>query len=153
MSRLANRIELLDMKRPSNCSACDGVMVFEGLGRYRCEKCGVTEHDDYGKARNYIEQHPGANVAQISHATGVSTKSINNMVKDQRFEITASSRTFLRCEICGANIRYGRTCSRCEAAYHKQYEEDVRKSNIQGGFGKAERNEDADGAKRFRRQN
>ena len=152
MENMLRKIGFADFSRPTVCKDCEGLMVFEGLGRYKCEKCGFTEHDDYGKARNYIEEHPGANVAQISQATGVTTKSINNMVKEQRFEITSDSRTFLRCEICGTNIRFGRCCVNCESAFHKQYEDKVRKANIEGGFGKAERDENAEGAKRFRRQ-
>jgi len=127
-------------------------MVFKGLGQFKCEDCGNKEYDDYGKARNYIEVQPGANVYQISEATGVSRKAINNMVKEGRFEITRDSKTFLTCEVCGVSIRSGRACKNCEAAYHKAYEEDVRRTNIKGGFGKAERTDDAEGSKRFRRE-
>ena len=79
-------------------------------------------------------------------------RSINNMVKDQRFEIRADSKTFLLCEICGKNIRTGRVCKNCEGAYHRSFEDDVRQSKITGGYGKAERGDDAEGAKRFRRE-
>jgi ribosomal protein L32 len=148
-------LTLMEANRPTKCAEaeCEGVMVFRGLGSYKCEKCGVIDYDDYGHARDYIEKHPGANVAEISDKTGVSRKAINNMVKDGRFEIAKDSRTFLRCEMCGTEIRGGRVCKNCEAAYHKQYEDDVRrKAGITGGFGKAERSEDAEGSKRFKRQ-
>ena len=124
-------------------------MVFRGLGQYKCEDCGYIDHDDYGKARNYIEETPGANVYQIAEATGVARKNITNMVKDGRFEVTQDSKTFLACEVCGVNIRSGRTCRNCEASFHRAYEEDVRRTNIKGGFGKAD--QDAEGAKRFKR--
>jgi rubrerythrin len=127
-------------------------MVFQGLGQYKCEVCGFVEHDDYGKVRNYIEEHPGANVTMISDATGVSRRSINNMVKENRFEITKDSRTFLLCEMCGVNIRSGRVCPNCEAAYHKSYEEEIRRLNVIGGYVKADRSEDSSGSKRFKRE-
>lgn len=149
MSKL---ISVLELNRPTTCSLCEGIMVYRGLGQFKCEDCGNTEYDDYGKSRNYIEKNPGANVYQIAEATGVSRKSINNMVKDGRFEITKDSRSFLSCIVCGVNIRSGRVCPNCEAAYHKQYEDNVRKTHISGGFGKAEKNEDASGAKRFVRE-
>ena len=152
MANMIKGFGIANVSRPTVCKDCEGLMVFEGLGRYKCENCGATEHDDYGKARNYIEGHPGATVSQIAQATGITTKSINNMVKEQRFEISSDSRTFLRCEICGVDIRFGRSCANCESAFHKQYEEKIRKTNIEGGFGKAERDESTDGAKRFKRR-
>jgi len=143
------RISLLELNRPTNCPSCEGIMVFKGLGQYKCEDCGLFEYDDYGKARNYIEEKPGANVYEISEATGVSRKALTNMVKEGRFEIAKDSKTFLVCEVCGVNIRSGRACKNCESAYHKAYEEDVRRTNIKGGFGKGEMGEE--GLKRFRR--
>jgi hypothetical protein len=145
-------ITLTDLNRPAHCGDCKGIMVFQGLGQYKCEDCGLNELDDYGYARNYIEKNPGANVSEISDKTGVSRKSINNMVKEGRFEITKESRTFLLCEVCGINIRSGRVCKNCETAYHKNYEEDIRRTNIKSGYGKAERPEDAQGSKRFNRE-
>ncbi|MCL2255130.1 MAG: hypothetical protein FWC09_11875 [Lachnospiraceae bacterium] len=145
-------ISLQEVNRPITCEECKGLMVFQGLGQYKCEDCGLKDHDDYGKVRNYIESNPGVNVYQIAEATGVTRKSINNMVREQRFEIAKDSKTFIMCEMCGAKIRSGRACKNCEAAYHKQFEEDTRKINIKGGFGKAERSSDAEGSKRFKRE-
>jgi len=144
------RLNLSDLNRPALCEKCEGIMVFRGLGQYKCEDCNHIDHDDYGKARNYIEEQPGANVYQIAEATGVSRKSLTNMVRDGRFEITKDSKTFMVCDVCGVNIRSGRVCQKCEASYHKAYEEDVRRSNIKGGFGKGEKGDE--GVKRFKRE-
>lgn len=56
MSR-EERIEMLKKElnavntynRPTYCEKCGGVMVFKGVGEYRCEKCGYLDYDDYGK--------------------------------------------------------------------------------------------------------
>lgn len=149
------RREILDLSRlniPTYCSKCGGVMIFKGVGEYQCEDCGSLEYDDYGKARNYIEKHPGATSAQVSTATGVSQKSIRDMLKNERLEIAPNSNTFLSCESCGAKIRYGRFCSKCETAYHRGIEESARASrnNNMAGYG-AEVNKGEEGAKRFRR--
>ena len=45
--------------RPSVCSVCGGKMLFVGVGEYHCERCKNVEFDDYGKVRNYIEEHKG----------------------------------------------------------------------------------------------
>jgi tRNA(Ile2) C34 agmatinyltransferase TiaS len=143
---------LLEINRPAVCAGCGGIMVFQGLGQYRCEKCGSVEYDDYGKVREFIEEHPGANVAQIAENTGVTRTTINKMVKEERFEICKESKVFLLCEICGIPIRSGYACKNCEAAYHKQFEEEARKTNITGGYAVADPAEYAEGAKRFKRE-
>lgn len=139
--------------RPVFCEDCGGIMVFKGVGEYKCEDCGGVEYDDYGKVRNYLEKHAGATTADVSEATGVSQKSIREMLKEARLEISPNSSTFMKCEICGAMIRSGRYCDRCEAAYHKEIEEKTRKSrNLNmSGFG-AEKPRGEEGAKRFTRE-
>lgn len=149
------RRELLDinqLNRPTFCEKCGGVMVYKGVGEYKCEECGGLEYDDYGKVRNYIEKHPGATSAQVSAATGVSQKAIRGMLKEERLEIAANSVTFLECEACGAKIRYGRFCAKCETHYHRSLEEKaraVRNVNLSGYSTEIKKGED--GAKRFTR--
>lgn len=148
------RRELLDISHlnmPTFCEKCQGVMVFKGVGEYKCEDCGHLEYDDYGKCRNYIETHPGATSAQVSAGTGVSQKAIRQMLKDQRLEIAPNSHAFLKCESCGASIRYGRLCKACEVKYHRELEDEARAhkphSNMSGFSTKVPKGEE--GAKRF----
>lgn len=139
---------------PTYCSECGGVMVYQGLGEYKCEKCGFLDYDDYGKARNYIEKHMGANAAEVSKATGVSQKSIREMLKDGRLEIAKNSAIFLKCEICGTMIRSGRFCPKCEMNYHHDMEEMARKARHHGDtFGySTENRRGEEGSKRFTRE-
>ncbi|MDE7285770.1 MAG: hypothetical protein K2N55_02845, partial [Lachnospiraceae bacterium] len=73
-----------ELHRPTLCQKCEGVLVYRGIGEYICEECGAVEYDDYGKVRNYLERHRGANVAEISDMTGVSHKAIRDMIKEKR---------------------------------------------------------------------
>lgn len=140
--------------RPLQCEACEGIMIFKGVGEYHCEKCGKVEFDDYGKARLYLESHRGANVSEISKETGVSQKNIRMMVKESRFEITTDSKVFFQCEICKRTIRSGRYCARCEQNVHKRIEDEERErkrsqsADVQV-YGKAQQGEK--GEKRFTR--
>lgn len=145
-------LELNQLNRPTYCEKCNGVMVFKGVGEYKCEDCGNLAYDDYGKVRNYIEKHSGATSAQVSAATGVSQKSIRDMLREERLEIAANSAVFLKCELCGASIRFGRFCSKCETVYHRRVEERARagKNLNMAGFS-TERPRGEDGAKRFTR--
>lgn len=145
--------ELLDednYNRPTICEECGGIMVFKGVGEYKCEKCGCIGYDDYGKARNYLEQHPGATMAEVASETGVAQKAIRSMIKECRLEIAPTSNVFMRCEICGTSIRSGRFCARCETAHHREIEERARKKMDMSGFS-TEKITGEDGAKRFKR--
>ena len=146
--------EINTYNRPTYCSECGGVMVFKGLGEYQCEKCGFLEYDDYGKARNYVEKHMGANAAEVAKATGVPQKSIRDMLKEGKLEIAKDSVIFLKCEICGAKISSGKDCPECEMNYDHDLEEMARKARHHGDtFGySTERRKGEDGAKRFTRE-
>lgn len=135
--------------RPYVCKVCGGMMIFKGVGEYECENCHDLDYDDYGKARNYIELHPGANSAQIAEKTGVSQKAIRQMLKESKLEIASDSKTFMKCEICGADIRYGTLCEKCEVAYNRNMEAEMRASRKMSGYGKEQKEQK--GEKRFTR--
>ena len=111
---------------PKICKQCGGVMIFKGVGEYHCEECGDVEYDDYGKVRLYIEEHPGANAAQVEENTGVTQKIIRRLLKDGRIEVAENSASFLRCEVCGKSIRSGEFCPECEVKVHQRMESQQR---------------------------
>ena len=129
-------------------------MVYKGRGEYQCEECGQMDYDDYGKVRNYLEHHRGANVAEISDATGVTHKSIRDMIKENRFEVIENRGGYLRCEMCGANINSGRLCPDCEMLYHRWLEAEARNERLRSknisGFSEGAKTDK--GSKRFTRE-
>ena len=129
------------------CQKCEGVLVYRGIGEYICEECGAVEYDDYGKVRNYLERHRGANVAEISDMTGVSHKAIRDMIKEKRFEIIDNKGGYLRCEVCGEKIN-----SKCEEKYHRQVEEQARAERNKGLSGFGESSSSERGSKRYTRE-
>lgn len=138
---------------PRVCKECGGVMIFKGVGEYHCEDCDAVDYDDYGKVRLYIEEHRGATAAQIENAIGVSQRTIRQMLKDGRLEVTPDSRAFLHCEVCGKAIRFGQYCHECEITLHRNFEAKQReqaKRNVQG-FGLGQKGDE--GHKRFSRSN
>lgn len=137
--------------RPFICSKCGGNLIFKGVGEYHCEKCDSVEYDDYGKVRLYLEKHSGANMMQVAEATGVNKKTIQQMLKEDRFQIAQDSKVFLFCERCRVPIRSGRFCNACEIQYHKELEARIRSErtiNLEG-TGMVPKGEK--GAKRFER--
>lgn len=121
--------------RPLHCALCGGVMVFKGVGEYECEDCGNRDYDDYGKVRLYIEKHRGATAVDVEKGTGVSQKSIRQMLKEDRLEVAEGSRAFMHCEICGADIRSGRYCTKCMTGVNRKIEAEVRSQKSIQGFG------------------
>lgn len=152
------RILINTYHAPLNCKRCGADMKFAGVGTYICEKCRFEDYDDYGIVRNYVENHKGASVGEVSEATGVDQRDINEMLREEKLEITSDSRVFLKCEGCGKEIRFGRYCMECSklasAARAKKEREKERKEhqsnmNISGSAKVADV---ATGAKRFERE-
>ena len=71
MAEKMRRLLASEVLRPTICRECGGILVYGGIGEYRCEECGRIEYDDYGKVRNYLEDHKGANVSEISDRKSV----------------------------------------------------------------------------------
>ena len=127
-------------------------MIFKGVGEYRCEECKAVDYDDYGKVRLYIEEHPGANAAQVEDNTGVSQKIIRRLLKDGRIEVAEGSKSFLRCEVCGKNIRSGQFCSECETKVHHRIEAQQRAINQKNAKGIGMGQKGDEGQRRFMRR-
>ena len=105
-----------------------------------------------------MENHKGATTAEISAMTGISQKEINTMLREERFEITVDSRSFLKCKGCGVEIRSGMYCLTCgkiaeaaEAKKRREEEAEERRRNLNmSGTGAAAKTAES-GAKRFKR--
>lgn len=147
---LDKRLDLLDYYHvPKTCEKCGGIMIFKGVGEYQCEECDGIAYDDYGKVRLYLESHKGATAVEIEQATGVTQKTIRQMLKESRLQVAEGSKMFLRCEVCGKNIRFGRFCPECEIKVHRGFEEQQRKMKKMHGVGMGEIGDE--GHRRFMR--
>lgn len=136
---------------PYTCEECGGQMIYKGVGEYHCENCDAVVYDDYGKVRMYVEQHPGATIADAEAGTGVPHKIIRQLLREERLEVAAGSRTFLSCRGCGAPIRSGEFCPQCAAKQPKT--EDIRRTKIKKDMMGVAMNDTSgqQGAKRFTR--
>lgn len=141
-----------DLGKPVRCSECKGTdLEYIGLGGYRCKECDHVMYDDYGKVREYLDAHKGATAAEVSAATGVPSGKIRQMVREERFEVTADSMVFLTCDKCGTPIRSGRFCAACASLRDVSIAsamKDTRTTSIRG-FGSISR--ETNGERRFKR--
>lgn len=136
---------------PNACPECGGEMIFKGVGEYQCEQCKAVVYDDYGKVRLYVEQHPGATISDAEAGTGVPHKIIRQLLREERLEVAANSRSFLSCRGCGVQIRSGDFCPQCAAKQPKT--EDPRLRNLKKDMSGVGMNDGSsqEGAKRFTR--
>lgn len=137
---------------PHFCEKCGGVMIFKGVGEYKCEDCGEVAYDDYGKVRLYLEKNRGATAAEVEAETGVKQRTIRLMLKESRLEVTEDSKSFIVCEVCGKRIRSGRMCAECEAQYHREIENENRSKRKKISQGYSLDNKLGEGEKRFKRE-
>lgn len=143
----------IDPSIPTKCAECSSADIkYKGLGSYECSKCGHIMYDDYGKVREYLEDHRGATVLEVSDATGISKGKIRKLLEEERIEIAPNSAVFIFCEKCGKPIRTGKYCDSCAneraVSFANAQKEEAAKPRIQG-FGVSRT--DGKGAKRFNR--
>lgn len=101
------------------CKKCGTGMVYAYGEIYECPKCGAKEYTDFGKIREYLETHGPQNAVTIADATGVSVKIIQKFLYQGRIEIPDGSDSYIKCQMCGADIRYGRFCPECTSKLNK----------------------------------
>lgn len=98
----------------TSCEECSGSVQYKGSGRYVCVECGAEYLNDFGKVKQYINDHGPSNAVTISEGTGVSRQKIRNFLRDGRVEIVEDTAAgVLFCRACGIPIREGKYCLRC----------------------------------------
>ena len=110
---------LIKYDRAKICPKCGELMRYAFGEVFKCDNCGAEELTSFGKVRKYIEDHGPSNAANISDGTGVPVSTINRYLREGRIEIPDGSDSYIKCEDCGAEIRYGRYCPACAAKHNK----------------------------------
>lgn len=75
--------------------------LFQSYGGSICPNCMDEMDKAFRKVRDYIYDHPQADIVEITQNTGVPEKWIFDFLKEERLEFTTGS-TMLSCEQCGA---------------------------------------------------
>ncbi len=104
---------LLEGEKPKRCEDCGGDLKPVRDGQFVCEICGKEHFAAFGRVRRYIEEHGPSSPEELCERTGVEMELIRHYLKKSRLELTDSSLIFLKCEICGANIKSGTICPKC----------------------------------------
>lgn len=104
-----------------NCRQCGRLYNYIG-GPYRslCPNCIKELEDKFIIVKEYIRDNVSANMSQISEECDVSTKQLEQWVREERLCFADDSPIGLECECCGATIKTGRYCENCKGAMANQ---------------------------------
>ena len=97
-----------------NCARC-GKMFNYVAGPAICDPCKKAVEEDFQKVKQYIQDNPSASLKQISEDNEVTTKQIQQWIREERLMFSSDSPIQLLCEKCGAKIQTGRFCAKCRS--------------------------------------
>jgi flagellar operon protein (TIGR03826 family) len=118
----------MSLGKLANCSRCDALFV--QAVRDICPKCHQLVEQEYEKCAKFlrIRENRGANIHQVSEATGVSVKQITKFIKEGRISVVGNPNLGYPCESCGITIRMGNLCDSCMSEImHKEIADDTTK--------------------------
>ncbi len=93
------------------CKTCN--RLFQYMGKPYCPECMDEMDRMFIKVRDYLYDHPDADIPEISGKTDVKEKVILDFLKDERLSLQNAS-GMLICEQCGKAIEAGRMCRECK---------------------------------------
>lgn len=97
-----------------NCRSCGRLYNYIG-GQYRlCPDCLQALEDKFQEVKQYIDEHRQSPMKKISEDCGVSTKQIEQWIREERLVFSDDSPIGIHCEMCGTTIKSGRFCEKCK---------------------------------------
>lgn len=96
-----------------NCKSCGKLFNYIG-GPPICPECVKETEVKFEEVKQYIYDHPGAGIQEVSESMDVSVAQIRKWLKEERLSFSESSEIALECEKCGKRILTGRFCKMCK---------------------------------------
>ncbi|HZG15361.1 MAG TPA: TIGR03826 family flagellar region protein [Candidatus Bathyarchaeia archaeon] len=117
----------MSLGKLDNCPRCDTLFV-RGV-RDVCNNCYQQIEKEYGKCSDFLRkrENRGANIHQVSEATGVSVKQITKFIKEGRISVANNPNMGYPCEGCGLMIITGNLCDDCKKGLQREigYDKDL----------------------------
>jgi flagellar operon protein (TIGR03826 family) len=120
----------------TNCSKCGRLMV-KGP-RALCPNCLQEIEEQYKKCLEYLREHRGCTIVELSEATGVSVAQITKFIREGRISVMDYQNLTYDCEVCGAPIREGHMCDNCRKRLLRDLEAAKEDKPIRARYGNAE---------------
>ena len=118
------------MMEVKNCKDCGKLFNYIG-GAPLCPACLKKMDEKYAVVKEYIYDHPGASINEVSEECEVSINQIKKWVRDEKLSFSDDSPIGLACESCGKIIKTGRFCKECKARLANEVESFREKPKIQ----------------------
>ena len=96
-----------------NCRECGKMFNYMG-GMPICSACMKKLDEKFNEVKEYIYEHPGVGIQQVSEEMEVSVNLIKKWVREERLTFTEGSGVGIDCERCGRTILSGRFCEECK---------------------------------------
>lgn len=106
-----------------NCNRCGKLFEAVSARMTICPECEQADELDFEKVKEFIAEHPTANVIEVTKGTGVARKRIYEWIRSGRLNAGGfHSHLTVECESCGAPISSGRLCKECSARLRREAE-------------------------------
>ncbi len=96
-----------------NCRKCGKIFNYVS-GIKLCAACKEGLEADFQKVKEYIRNHKGATISQVSEECEVEISQIHQWLREERLELSDMAGISLMCENCGQLITSGRFCDKCK---------------------------------------
>ena len=95
------------------CRMCGKFFEYVNIGYGLCPSCTEIDNHTFYKVKDYLRENGTATAKEISEAVNVSETTIYQYLREGRVEIPENSPIYIKCELCHAEIRYGKYCREC----------------------------------------
>ena len=110
------------------CKKCGSLFNFIS-GLPLCPSCMKEIDDKFPQVKQYIYDHPGVGIHQVSEDNEIPVVIIKKWVKEERLAFAEGSAIGVECERCGKMILTGRFCEACKADVKNQFGNIIASSN------------------------
>ena len=97
-----------------NCRECGRLFNYTSGGVPICPACAKKLEEKFMVVKQYIYDHPGAGIQEVSEENDVSINTIKKWVREERLTFAEGSAVGIECERCGKTILSGRYCEECK---------------------------------------
>lgn len=109
-----------------NCRGC-GVLFNYLSGPQLCQVCARKLEDKFAQVKEFIEENPGASITLVAEENDVSTRQIEQWVREERLFFAEGSAYGIDCERCGKTIKTGRFCDECKVKMTQSFQRAIHK--------------------------
>ena len=96
-----------------NCKGCGKLFNYLS-GPPLCPNCLKALDTKFSEVKEYIYEHPGAGIQEVSEENEVSIAQIKKWIREERLSFADDSPIGVECEGCGKTIKTGRYCPLCK---------------------------------------